>query len=443
MDPMVDNSWIHEKRPSGRSGWQSKMMKTKVFMTVAVILAGAILAVSLNGLGSNATLYQSEGVVVDFGGYKTSWTDVDYKEIDDPVELLVKASEKHGYTYTMGEDGKLESVYDGSATYSNDPTHSWGLWYVEKKSTSFTRSEGYGIKASDYTVTVWAYTEKDAEPAVAVDATGTSIYGYSQPSSMVTLSPVCTEIVASMNAVSLIVGTDSYSNYPSSVVAGRDNGSIAVVGTYTDPSYESIMHRGPDMVICDGSQYNQVQVAKTLRNSEVNSVVLYNAEDEKSIIDNIFITGVAMNYGMRALDVIESMTYAMNAIRSAVSGGAGTSVMVTLNTDASPTVAGSYTYVSDMLSSLNGNNVASEMNGWAHLTSEYVTKYNPSCIVSWIPAHTPPVITAGCWPISLRSGRIRTRTRMATYTSSARISGNCPRGRPLVPSSSSRSSQGF
>ena len=298
MDPMVDNSWIHEKRPSGRSGWQSKMMKTKVFMTVAVILAGTILAVSLNGLGSNATLYQSEGVVVDFGGYKTSWTDVDYKETDDPVELLVKASEKHGYTYTMGEDGKLESVYDGSATYSNDPTHSWGLWYVEKKSTSFTRSEGYGIKASDYTVTVWAYTE-NAEPAVAVDATGTSIYGYSQPSSMVTLSPVCTEIVASMNAVSLIVGTDSYSNYPSSVVAGRDNGSIAVVGTYTDPSYESIMHRGPDMVICDGSQYNQVQVAKTLRNSEVNSVVLYNAEDEKSIIDNIFITGVAMNYGMR------------------------------------------------------------------------------------------------------------------------------------------------
>ncbi|WP_400205675.1 hypothetical protein [Methanomethylophilus alvi] len=78
------------------------MMKTKVFMTVAVILAGTILAVSLNGLGSNATLYQSEGVVVDFGGYKTSWTDVDYKEIDDPVELLVKASEKHGYTYTMG-----------------------------------------------------------------------------------------------------------------------------------------------------------------------------------------------------------------------------------------------------------------------------------------------------------------------------------------------------
>ncbi|WP_400237129.1 ABC transporter substrate-binding protein [Methanomethylophilus alvi] len=118
-----------------------------------------------------------------------------------------------------------------------------------------------------------------------------------------------------------------------------------------------------------------------MRNSEVNSVVLYNAEDEKSIIDNIFITGVAMNYGMRALDVIESMTYAMNAIRSAVSGGAGTSVMVTLNTDASPTVAGSYTYVSDMLSSLNGNNVASEMNGWAHLTSEYVTKYNPSYIV--------------------------------------------------------------
>ena len=85
---MVDNSWIHEKRPSGRSGWQSKMMKTKVFMTVAVILAGTILAVSLNGLGSNATLYQSEGVVVDFGGYKTSWTDVDYKETDDPVEWV-------------------------------------------------------------------------------------------------------------------------------------------------------------------------------------------------------------------------------------------------------------------------------------------------------------------------------------------------------------------
>ncbi len=376
---MVDNSWIHEKS-SGSSGWHSKMMRTKVIITVAVILAGAVLSAALNGLGSNATMYQSEGIVMDFGEYNTVWTDADYNETDDPLELLKLACTSNGYTYSL-EGGALVSVNDGLKDYTNGTDGKWGLWYVEKGSVDYSEAESYDIDVSDYTVTVWAYTSDGGKPAVAVDATGTSVYGYSQPSRMVTLSPVCTEIAASMNAVSLLVGTDMYSNYPSSVAAGRSNGTIAVVGTYTDPSYESIMGTSPDMAICDGSQYNHVQTAKTLRNSEIASVVIYDADDMQSIIDNIFLVGVAMNYELRAQEVIRDIEDAVEKIKAAVAGGEKTTVLMPLSTSASPIVAGSGTYAGDMMLVVNGSNVASEMGGWAHLTAEYVTKYNPSCII--------------------------------------------------------------
>ena len=379
---MVDNSWIKkDSNPSNLS--QKGAMRTKVIITIAIILIGVVATIALNGVGSNATQYRSQGIVVDYGDYLTMWTDADFNIDEDPVSLLEKAKEDHkseSFDYTIA-DGKLTSITYNGTEYRNSDSKTWDLWYVPEGTGDLVKSETYDIKASDYTVVIWAYTSVDGMPMPAVDATMTSIYGYSEPMKVVSLSPVCTETVSAVGAVSKIVGTDSYSDYPQYVVEGKKNGSIAIVGSYTDPSYEAIMNTAPEMVFCDASTYNDVQMAGMLRSSNVNSVVLYNGEDVETIMKNIFITGTAIGYNQGSQAYIQNVQFYIKEIQEKVAGAEGFSTMVALSNDPSPWIAGMYTYIDDIIGQVGGTNTFHTEKGWTNVTPESITKHNPDCII--------------------------------------------------------------
>jgi len=378
---MVDNSWIKNDQSSKGSA-QSRAMKIKIIFTIAVLVIGAAATIAMNGVGSNVTQYKSEGIVVDFGNYNTIWGNADFKISDDPVSLLENVKEQHimeGFEYELSE-GKLNSVTYNEKTYQNDETHAWGLWYVPFNEFDAIKAESSSIKASEYTVVIWAYTSSESIPAVAVDATATSIYGYAEPYRIVSLSPVCTETINSVSGIQKIVGTDAYSNYPDYVVKGHEDGSIAIVGSYTDPSYEAIMNTSPELVYCDASTYKDIQIASLLRSSNVNAVVLYNGEDIDTIIKNIFITGTSMSHGVGAQAYIEKVNYSIEEIQKTVSKP-GMRVMVALSNDPSPWVAGDYTYVNDIITRLGGVNVFGNLKGWANITPESITEQNPDCII--------------------------------------------------------------
>lgn len=378
---MVDNTWI--KRDSDPGSSQSNAMRTKVIITVVIILIGIIATVALNGVGSNATQYRSQGIVVDYGDYQTMWTDADFKTNEDPVSLLDTAKEVHAgesFDYTM-TDGILTSVSFNGNDYPNTDEKTWGLWYVPENSGDPVKSENYDIKASEYTVVIWAYTTADGKPMPAVDATMTSIYGYSEPMRIVSLSPVCTETISAVGGVDKIVGTDSYSDYPQTITEGKKDGSIAVVGSYTDPSYEAIMNTTPEMVFCDASTYNDVQMAAMLRASNVNSVVLFNGEDVSTIIKNIFIAGTALGYTLGSEAYIKNVQFYIQEIQEKVAGAEGFSTMVALSNDPSPWIAGMYTYVDDIIDQVGGTNTFHSEKGWTNVTAESITQHNPDCII--------------------------------------------------------------
>ena len=376
---MVDNSWIQTDRHSN-SDKHSKVMTIKVILTVSLLIIGSIVTIAIHNIGSDASEFQTEGILVDVGDYHTYWADISYSEkTDDPVELLNYACELKGFTCTFTE-GILTSVTVEDTTYTNSAEKSWGLWYVEKGDYDFKKSDSYQISAKNYTVVAWAYTTSTGSPAVAVDASATSIYGYKAPSSIVTLSPVCTELVGAMKATTKIVGVDNNSNYPTSIKAEIGNG-ISIVGTYMDPSYESIMSLRPELVVCDGSQLSHREMATSLRNSNVCSVVIYEGEDFESIIKNVFILGTAMGYELRALDVMNEMQTAFDTIKAMAAGQNGYRTMVTLGSYPSPYVAGSSTYIDDIVSAVNGENVFSYLTGWPQIISEYIKNNNPECII--------------------------------------------------------------
>jgi len=355
-----------------------KITQLKVILTIVVIVSGAFITLAVSGLGSNAYQSQTEGVVLDFGDYNTVWTDADYNDVSSALELLEYACDANDYTYTLS-DGVLTEV---NGVYNTDMS-TWGLWYVAKGDTKLIETDDYSVDASNYSGITWAYCKVEKEPSVIVDASGTNIYGYSQANRIVSLSPVSTEILGSLNAINAVVGTDMYSNYPSSVVSGQANGSISIVGTYTNPSYESIMSTTPDMVICDSSQYNQIQMLNIMRNSNVNAVLLYSGESIDTILNNIFIVGMAIGYDIRAHNVLIDLDYAVNEIEDALNSGEFSDVntMISLSAVPSPYVAGGYTYANNILVNVMGLNIFHSMDGWVHINSEYISDYNPSVII--------------------------------------------------------------
>ncbi len=378
---MIDNSWTDSDKKITSA--QSKMMKTKVILTVAIIVLGAMGTIALHGVGSNATQYRSEGIVVDFGDYLTVWTDAEVGGNKDPISLLETAKTEHangGFDYTL-TDNNLTSVKYGGVTYANSETQSWNLWVINDGDYDAVTIDDHSINVSDYSVVIWAYTTADGKPMPAVDATATSIYGYAEPFRAVTLSPVCTETLHSVRGVQKIVGTDVYSDYPELVKIGHENGTIATVGAYTDPSYESIMNTSPDMVFCDGSTYNQIEMARMLRASNVNAVVLYNGEDIETIYKNIFITGNAIGYNLAAQAYVQKMDFCVKTLHDLAESTAGSSVMVALGPEPSPWIAGNYTYVNDMIVELNSTNVFGGTPGWKNITPESIHDKNPRCII--------------------------------------------------------------
>lgn len=360
---------------SGRGG-KINVQKTKVYLTAATLLVGLILAGAVSLTTTEATISHADGILIDFEKYEVTWFEYDLNSDSSPLSLLEKACTENEYTYTT-DGGKVTEINGVSDSEKN----SWNLWYIEKGTTQWVKSETYDINAKDYTVTAWAYRGNDDIPTVAVDATGICVYGYSQAERIVTLSPVATETIGSLNAVSCIVGTDYYSNYPNSIAELKSIGRIAEVGTYTDPSFESIMKQNPDIVIADGSQYNQRQVADSVRNANVNAVTIYDGSDIETIYNNTYLVGVAIGYELTAKSVITHNTIGMDNILSKIDIREKKSVMVALSPDAAPYVAGKYTFIDDIITSISADNAFSSMSGWTHANTELIAEKNPDIII--------------------------------------------------------------
>lgn len=353
----------------------------RVTASAVLVVVGIVLAVAAGVLvDSSDGGSQANGVVIDRGGYDTTWVDADIASFGTELDLLTHACEQLGYELVMGDDGRVVSI-DGIAGGDS----SWELWVVYPGSTEWVRLDApYVQDPTEFTVSSWSHLSEGEEPTVAVDYLGNPIYGFSQRYRAVSLSPTLTEILASIGAINVMVGADSYSDYPESVVQGKADGSIATVGTYTSPSFELITGTNPDIVFCDGSQRSHMQMATQLRSADVNATLLYPGEDLGSILDNIFIVGTVMNYEIAAKQVIRDTDDVIDRLTEKVlSPGAGGSrdVMISLEPDISPWVSGDGTYVSNIAEMFNTSNVFSEWAGWVHITSDRIPYADPEVII--------------------------------------------------------------
>lgn len=348
----------------------------KTILTVSILLMGSFFAVSFNAAPASA--YQSMGLVIDFGDRDVEWTDLDLNSHKDPVEALEYVCYQNGFELKI-ENNVVTKIRETE----NTSEYIWGFWVIEQGSLDWKIADPTDCDISEKTLASWAYCSQDDRPTVGVDQYGRSIYGYPQAYRVVTLSPSLTEIVGALNAVNTLVGTDKYSNYPDSVVRGQDQGDIAIVGDFLNPSFEYIMKTDPDVVFCDGSQYSHYEMAEKIRKTSVNSIVMYSGQSIDTILDNIYIMGVVMNYELRSLEVISQLITAEEEIIKKIGGGSiPMETMIALSPDKSPWVSGRNTYADDILTTIMGINAFSSMYEWVQVNSESIAKANPSVIIT-------------------------------------------------------------
>lgn len=353
--------------------------RIKITVSAVILIVGLVATVlALPGASDDTA---NSGILVDFGDYTAYYTGVDSGAYGDPVSALRFACEANDFSLEM--DGNSVVSIAGTAS---DGTSSWGLYVVEGGDNEWTAidSDPTSLSITDYSVVCWGYCDSESVPSPAVDMTGVPFHGYGESDRIVTLSPSCTEYVCSLGAIDSLVATDYYSNYPVDVVDRQNAGMITFIGGFTNPSYETILKQDPDIVICEDSVSAHLSIAEKLRKAGINVLVTSGGESIDAVLDNMHMVGVVLEESSEARDLIERTSLQMDTMGFILDSNASVwdkRTMVALSAVKAPFVAGSGTYISDILSVVHGDNIYQEEYGWPQINVESVVKLDPEVII--------------------------------------------------------------
>lgn len=355
--------------------------RTKTAITLAILALATLLTPAM-GLTASST-DSKQGVMIDFGYYDVVWVEMAFTEGMDGNGALDAACHIKGYPV----------VRDGPDVYSvngqdNLVGSEWGFHVLT--GTSWVRSDPATTDVSACKIVCWARTGPSSSMMPGTDAGGHTYYGYAtdgisartgKPLRVVTLAPSATETVSAVGGTGYIVGTDVYSDCPREIAEGKASGRIAKVGGYIDPNYEWIVRTAPDLVFCDESVGEHVNVADRLRKSGIDCVILRDCIDIDTMYENIWIVASAMGMSENANGVIADLRESVKAVRG-IAGDTGRRVFVSLSADPSPWTCGSATFMDDLIGSAGGTNVfRAQASSWFMASKEQIYAKQPEVIV--------------------------------------------------------------
>lgn len=326
-----------------------------------------------------------EGMMIDFGYWDVKWIEMTFQDGMDGYDALEAACDIAGYKVVYRGDGSISSI-DGQSNLENI---SWGMYLIGGDG-SWVSADPLETDASQHRLLCFARATGPGTVMPGTDGTGFSYYDYArsgtsvstgQPLRIVTLAPSVTETLCAVGGFEFIIGTDLYSNYPREIVDGRDDGTIAVTGGYTDPNYEYIVRLAPDIVFCDGGAGEHLSMADKLRKSGIDCVVLYNCTDVNTLYNNMWIAASALGMSENAHSVINGIRQTIDTV-SGIAGMTNKRVFASLSADPSPWTSGSNTFMSDIIALSGGRNVFdSQSSSWFMVSKEQIYKKQPQVII--------------------------------------------------------------
>ena len=228
-------------------------------------------------------------------------------------------------------------------------------------------------------------------PKTIVDALGREIKIDKEPMRIVSTMPSITEELFALGLGFRIVGVDSYSNYPPGIVVLKVEGKIADVGGPWTLDLEKIISLRPDIVfLCRGVSVHESLYSPKLEERGLKTVFLLcdSAKDQYDIYRDLRLIASIFNREDVAESLIKTIDKKINDVigKLKTHNASKPNVLILLGPPSwGLWSAGGNTFISWLITTAGGVNIASQYSGWPQLDYEYILSKNPEIII--ITAH--------------------------------------------------------
>ncbi len=209
---------------------------------------------------------------------------------------------------------------------------------------------------------------------VITDMEGKTVELERLPERIVSLSPSNTEIVFALGAGSRLVGITSFCDYPD------ETSDIEKIGDFEGPNIELLKKVQPDVILA--GVYVQDDIAIAIEGLGI-PVIMTEASGFDGIPDSIALIGKIVGEEEEAKRIILDMQNIIDGVKDRTKDSEKPEIFYIAWIDPLITT-GSDTFVDDVITISGGLNIAEEIIGWTHYSTEELINRNPDMlIVAW------------------------------------------------------------
>ena len=213
-------------------------------------------------------------------------------------------------------------------------------------------------------------------PIPVTDALGREVTFDEVPERIISAAPGTTEMVYALGLGDKVVGVTDYCDWPTQVVSEKDNGTLASIGGYWEPSLEMIINLNPDLVVLSGGVYSHADIAEQLGNMGINAFVTWRGENLTEIYQNIEMIGEICDCQSTATNLVSSMQDRVDYVQSVVAGLGPTKELHAVWLDPVYTCGGD-TFASQIVALAGGENIFADLSGWPTVSIEEIIDQAP------------------------------------------------------------------
>lgn len=218
--------------------------------------------------------------------------------------------------------------------------------------------------------------EETAFPVTIKDALDNEVTIDTKPEKIVSLIPSNTEIAFALGLGEQVVGVSDFDNYPEEAAKKEKIGGMEI-------NIEKIISLQPNLVLAHASAMNGTEGLQQLRDAGLTVLVVNDAQKFEQIYDSIAMIGKATGENKKAEELIKSMQDKLAEIKAkAAEIKEKKKVFVEVSPAPEVFTTGKNTFMDDMITLINAENIANDQEGWIKIDQEVMIERNPDVIIT-------------------------------------------------------------
>ncbi|RNF40057.1 ABC transporter substrate-binding protein [Planococcus salinus] len=232
-----------------------------------------------------------------------------------------------------------------------------------------------------------AETEEAEFPVTLTDAVGEEVVIEEEPEAIVSMVPSNTEIAYELGLGEKMVGLSDFDNYP------PETEDVEKIGGQ-EFNVEQIISLQPDLVLAHESGLGVGEAGyQQLRDAGLTVYVVREAGNFDEVYDTMTVIGQATGTVEEAEAIVSEMQQEVADIEErAAEVEEPKTVFIEVSGDPEIFTAGSGTFMDEMLTIINAENAAAEIEGWASVDPEAIVEWNPDVILTTYGFYVPEAV---------------------------------------------------